>query len=304
MKKIITLLLAVLAVFCFASCGNPSQNPEPQPPTQYTVTFVQSGCEPIQKTVNSGETLTDIPNPQPVTGYDVVWDTTDFTNITANKTVTATITAKTYTVTYNAEGGEVSNATQTVTYDANYTLLTPTKTGFTFICWKNGTTTIANTGTWQIADNVTLTAVWEEVVPGKVNVTFVQTGYEPIIKKVDIGGTLTDIPNPQPTSEVGYEIVWDRTDFTNITADITVNAVKSGKTYTVTFNANGGSISSTTQQVKYGESYTLATPTHSNNEFEGWFIQGTNTKVELSGTWNISENVTLVAQWGVYVGPY
>ena len=51
----------------------------------------------------------------------------------------------------------------------------------------------------------------------------------------------------------------------------TLYAVWTPKTYTVTFNANGGTVSTTTKQVTMGQPYgTLPTPTRSGYTFKGW----------------------------------
>ena len=53
-----------------------------------------------------------------------------------------------------------------------------------------------------------------------VTVTFVQMGEENIVKTVEFGGTLTDIPTP--AARDGFIVAWDRTDFSGLVEDITV----------------------------------------------------------------------------------
>ena len=52
-----------------------------------------------------------------------------------------------------------------------------------------------------------------------VTVTFVQTGEENIVKTVEFGGTLTDIPTP--AARDGFIVAWNRTDFSGLVEDIT-----------------------------------------------------------------------------------
>ena len=83
MKKIAGLLLAVLlltlsCVCVFTSCSN-----------KVDITFVQSGQEDVVVTIKKGESLEDIPDPAQKTGYTVVWDVTDFSNIDEDLTVNA-----------------------------------------------------------------------------------------------------------------------------------------------------------------------------------------------------------------------
>ena len=93
------------------------------------------------------------------------------TNVTATLTnLSSSITwnwreAKTYTVTYDAKGGVVSPASNSVTYAANYgTLPTPTRTVYTFDGWwsgDNGTGTEVTSETMvSTASNHTLYARW------------------------------------------------------------------------------------------------------------------------------------------------
>ena len=79
---------------------------------------------------------------------------------TANKKYTANWSVNTYEITYDANGGSVTNNKQTVSYDSSYTLETPTKTGYTFAGWYEGETRYYG-GTWRKLNNVTLKAKWD-----------------------------------------------------------------------------------------------------------------------------------------------
>ena len=92
-------------------------------------------------------------------------------------------------------------------------------------------------------------------------VTFVQDGKPDVVKRVKDGESLTDIP--QPVSEKGYTIVWDRTDFSSVTENITVTTIKTPNVYTITYNLGinkNASLSEKTQSVTYGQPFTLPTP--------------------------------------------
>lgn len=185
MKKFLTLLAALLCLACFASCGGgdsstastgssgssgsatlppESSSSVPETPETFTVTFKQEGFEDVTKTVTEGTALTDVPTPQAVTGYTVVWDVTDFSAIEENLTVNAVKTANEYTLTYDLEGKEgvtIENVTQTVTYDEAFTLATPTYEGYVFDGWViKGTETALEAGAWTIAEDTTVVATW------------------------------------------------------------------------------------------------------------------------------------------------
>jgi uncharacterized repeat protein (TIGR02543 family) len=81
-----------------------------------------------------------------------------------NRTLHAKWTAKTFTVTFDANGGSTSTASKTVTYASTYgTLPTPTRTGHTFGGWytaKSGGTKITADTTVSITAAQTLYARW------------------------------------------------------------------------------------------------------------------------------------------------
>lgn len=93
-------------------------------------------------------------------------------NITEPLTLYAKWTPNNYTITLNTVGGEISKNTATVTYDSNYTLEVPTRLGYTFLGWYDGTgnSAVAYTdetgkslGKWNSTDGKTLYAKWQEI---------------------------------------------------------------------------------------------------------------------------------------------
>lgn len=70
-------------------------------------------------------------------------------------------------------------------------------------------------------------------------------------------------------------------------------------TYTVTFDPNGGSCSTTSKSVQLGENYdTLPTPTRSEHDFLGWTLNGTTITPTSQNT--TVGNHTLVASWKLW----
>lgn len=69
--------------------------------------------------------------------------------------------------------------------------------------------------------------------------------------------------------------------------------------FTVTFDPNGGSVSTTSKTVNYGSTYgTLPTPTLSRYNFLGWYTAATGgTRVTSGTTVTITANQTLYAHW-------
>ena len=276
---------------------------------EVTVTFKDTDASLVQKTLYQGQDLTDIPTPKDKIGYNV--DTENwyldeectmvatFESVQENFTVYAKTTAKTYTVNYNANGGSVDGETQTVTFDAEYTLKTPTHPNsyMVFNGWKDDAGNIvALTGVWTTDAGKNLTAEWIDSRE-MFTITFVQAGQVTKTFNVKEGEDFTNIPTP--VAKVGYTIVWDKTEFVNVTENITVTAIETAKTYTVTLNANGGTVSQVTFTVTYGQAYSFVKPLHEELAFVSWTYNGQ--KVALNGIWNIDLEAgegELLAEWG------
>ena len=135
-------------------------------------------------------------------------------------------------------------------------------------------------------------------------VTFVQEGFANVVKTVNEGEALTDIPTPQAVQ--GYEIRWEEKDLTNIQTNITVNAVKTLVEYNVIYVLNGG-----TNNAQNPDKYTveqellLFDPSRAGYTFAGWYsdssfnnnvieiVQGTTGEKTFYANWTPNEN-TLV----------
>ena len=140
----------------------------------YDITFVQEGKADIVKTAKKGTALTDIPEIEPITGYNLTWSVTDFSNIQSDMTVTVVKTAKTYTITYvlstvaEQNGVTLTGNPQTVTYGEAFTLLAkPTYTvggvQYVLTAWLYNGQEFTD-GTWTLTDNITLTMAHFEPV--------------------------------------------------------------------------------------------------------------------------------------------
>ena len=78
-------------------------------------------------------------------------------------------------------------------------------------------------------------------------------------------------------------------------------AIWKANTYTVYFNAGGGSVSPTSKTVTYALTYgTLPTPSKSGHTFNGWFTSASGgTRITSGSTVSITSDITLYAQWSV-----
>ncbi|MGF6989662.1 putative repeat protein (TIGR02543 family) [Lachnospiraceae bacterium PM6-15] len=287
---------------------------------EYTVTFNSNGGEVSlsDKKVVQGSTYGELPIPTR-TGYTFNgWFTsktgdkqvlpTTMVELTQNQNLYAQWTAKKHTITFNANGGTVDTNSKKVTYGKGYGALpTPTKSGYTFKGWftsKTGDKQVLSTTKVEIVKNQNLYAQW---LP-KYTVTFnANSGVvSPTSKEVAKGLMYGELPVPV---KAGYYFKgW----FTSKTGDkqvLPTTVVEISKNqnlyaqwlpgYTVTFNANGGNVSSANKIVAKGLNYgSLPTPTKDGYYFKGWFTSKTGDKQVMSTTVvEISKNQNLYAQW-------
>ena len=99
--------------------------------------------------------------------------------------------ANTYTITFDTNGGSMNTTTMKVVFDStyNYSSMKPTREGYQFLEWvlPNGTTP-SDTGYWQTAGDVTLTAKWLQT---KAIITY-RMGYKDANIRDDDDNLVTD----------------------------------------------------------------------------------------------------------------
>ena len=125
------------------------------------------------------------------------------------------------------------------------------------------------------------------------------------------GGNISD--QIKPASRTGYifdgwyngETKWDHTN-DKVTGDLTLTAHWTGNTYTVTFNANGGTVNPATITATYGADLpTMPVPVYPGYAFTGWYDAQTGGKRygdktgASASSYDKTENCTLYAQWSV-----
>ena len=229
-----------------------------------------------------------------------------------------------YTVTFDANGGTLDNgeSTKTVKVDKDTKVKEPTepkKEGYTFKGWYQTGKTDKYEFNTPVTENITLVAKWEKSTPTttEYKVTFdanggkFSDGKETRDVQVAKDGKVTKPVDPE---KPGFDFVeWqlndEAYDFINtpVTENITLKAVWKEKQgvlhYTVTFDANGGTLSTggASQTVKIAKNEKVKEPKAPEKqgfEFNGWHHNGQPYNFALP----VTEDITLVAQWAVKSG--
>lgn len=288
------------------------------PVPKYTLTFNANGgsVSTSSKVVEEGSAAGTLPTPtradytflgwftDPTDGYEV----TSSTLVYSSETLYAHWKSNTIisTITFNANGGSVSTTSKQVNCgDVIGTLPVPTRTGYTFLGWftdaTNGTK-VTSTTTINVTA-LTLYAHWSMI---KYTVTFDANGgtVTPTSLSVNYNDTIGLLPTP---TREGYSFKgWftgktggtEVSSSTKVTSDMVIYAQWNVVKCTITFDANGGTVSPTSTIIDYDSTIgTLPTPTKEGYTFEGWFTKATEgTKV--STTTVVKEtSLTLYAHW-------
>ena len=126
-------------------------------------------------------------------------------------------------------------------------------------------------------------------------------------KNVTIGKTYGTLPTPTRTGYRFDDWYTQKTDGTKVTETTTVGtnppttlyAHWIGEEYTVTLDANGGTVSMASRTATYGSEYpALPAPTRTGYSFDGWYTQKTGgTKVDDNTTVTTAAKHTLYAHW-------
>ena len=230
--------------------------------------------------------------------------------LTANRTLVAKYKIKSYIVNATSEDinkGTVSPAGQTVEHGANATVVATPKAAYNFAGWYNGTTKVSsNTSyTFAVTANISLTAKF--TIKTFTTTTANSTGGTASVNKssVEYGGSAIWTATPS----TGYNFSkWSNGSTTNpltvsnITANTHITPVFVLKSYTVTWNPNGGTVDPTSTTKTYGSTLgTLPTPTRAADAqytytFKGWFTAATG-GTQISASTTVTKNVTYYAQW-------
>lgn len=227
--------------------------------------------------------------------------------LTANRTLVAKYKIKSYTVNATSEDtnkGTVSPAGQTVEHGANATVVATPKAAYNFAGWYNGATKVSSNASYTFAVTVNISLTAKFTIKTFTTTTANSTGGTASVNKssVEYGGSAIWTATPS----TGYNFSkWSNNTtanpltVSNITANTHITPVFVLKSYTVTWNPNGGTVDPTSTTKTHGSTLgTLPTPTRTGYTFKGWSTSASGS-VNVSTSTKVTGNVTYYAVWQI-----
>jgi uncharacterized repeat protein (TIGR02543 family) len=201
----------------------------------------------------------------------------------------------------NPNGGNLSNNTKYVYYDQIYGVLpTPARVGYTFDGWytqAEGGEKVDSAKIVTVEDARTLYAHWKGIAV-TANLNANGGTVKPTTAKVVYGSEYGELPVPNRenyffdgwyTALSGGTLVTDNT-IVKVTSTHNLYARWTSKTYSITLNPDGGTVTPTTKQVTHGKTYgILSSATKAGYTFDGWFT-------ELGGDIEVTEDTEVVSK--------
>ncbi len=266
-------------------------------------------------------TTVELNPPSEMEGYYLTWSTTSYYVTENNKVIEASSTTpKTHTVTLNTEGGKLTGeATHTLTYDSEYTLLVPTRKGYTFMGWKcNGNfVTYANGSSisnFRFDENVNYYADWS-VNYYTLNVRSYDTSLGTVNEvsgEKAFGTNVTLVATPKTNcyfkgwykNSISGSKVSDSLSYTITMEDSSATYVAKFVCYTLTTSTNltsAGTYSTyNNEKMPLDEDITLTATTNNGYAWLGWYDGETKVSEGTSLTYTFTmgeESKTYTAKW-------
>lgn len=289
----------------------------------YTVSYNANGGSgaPASQTKTYGKTLTLSGTKPTRYGYtfkgwaksstgSVVYQPGGSLTENTNVTLYAIWEVKTYSITYNLNGGTNSSSNPTsYKYGTGATLYNPTRTGYTFTGWTatwardNGMG--AQSGVSITKINASETGNFELTANWKINSYTItideQNGKSSYTKTVNYGATLS-LGTPLYTGHTFQKWVVSGsgsvsgTTFTCGAGNATIVAQWNTNNYVASYDANGGTVSPTYNTIAYGSNIVLPTPIWKHHTFLGWYTAREGGSL-VTASYVITGNITVYAHW-------
>ena len=283
-----------------------------------SVTINSGSSHTFTLTVNSGYEY------ESVSGCNGVFDTNTnqltVSNVTSNTTCQVNFKSNNHTVNMNVSGGTISPTSATVSHGSSKTFTVTASTGYTTtgatVSCTNGVSGSISGSTVTVS-NVTSNTTCSVTLPLKTytvsaapNSTTYATVSAPSSVSVSHGGSHTFTFSVKTGYEYSslsnctggsYNKSTNKLTVSNVTSNTTCTVNFKAKTYTITFNARGGTGGPTTVTKTHGVTLTLPTtkPTRSGYTFAEWNTKsdGTGTAYAPGASYTGNANATLYARW-------
>lgn len=222
-------------------------------------------------------------------------------------------TAKSFTITYDVNGGNSVAPTQ-----ANRTIgqiftvaAAPTKNGYEFEHWSDGTNNYYPGTDFQVGTrNVSLQAIWTAKIY-QISYNFNGGTGTPIsAQNYTFGSGPASLPASGPSRQEYNFMGWATSPTATSpvassfapSGNILLHAVWVSSVYRLTFNSGLGFSDSSTATVTIGQSITLPVATRANYTLQGWSTSptGGNT-VQAGASFTPTTDSTLYAQWALQI---
>ena len=243
-----------------------------------------------------------------------VYDGSEYTfNVTSDRTLVANFTVKSYTVSVSADPIAGGSVTGDGTYDYNeeVTVKATANKGYEFVNWKNGDTEVSTSAEYKfnIEENTSLTAYF------KLKTYTVSVSADPVAGGSVTGGGTYDHNEEvtvKATANEGYEFVnWKEGNIAvSTSAEYKFNIVKNMNlvanfktedevTYTVTLSMlpEGAGTLEGAGTYTEGEEVTIKAIANENYDFVNWTENGTEVSTSAEYKFNITKNISLVANF-------
>lgn len=217
-------------------------------------------------------------------------------------------------VTFDSNEGECDIPNATYNFGEIVTLPVPQKAGNLFDAWYytytemvdgeevEKTVKVSN-GEWKYKEDITLVA---RFIPTTIAINYQLNGGEQNAENplsFDVFTGLITLKDPTKNDAIfagWYTDAEYKNQITEIDTDtvreITLYAKWIESEVSVTFDANGGSVSLKNTTIVFGNQYILPTPEYLGYTFDGWYLE--DTPIPTIGTWTyLTDNAKLVARW-------
>lgn len=208
-----------------------------------------------------------------------------------------------YNITYNLNGGTLDNLTMKYTVEDEITFSSPSKDGYNFLGWYNDSNNQITKIVKGTVGDIVLTAKWSA---NQYQITLDPSGVELIDKVINVkSGEEFVLPDLEKD---GYNFLGWFNDkdvevasgIYNFASNIALKAKWEIINYSITYNLDGGSLSTNlpTSYTIESEAIDLIVPTKDGNIFKGWYDQDNNKIEKISS--GSTGNMIITAHWQEY----